>query len=268
MARIFISLTTIPPRILHPLFYQHLLHLQKQTIPVDTIFLTIPKTYQRFNLDSQCIDILNDIQSKISNLKIIWIEKDYGPSCKFLGPLLHHWDTLENQILILIDDDRFYDIKMSELYQNFFNTHSNILVSTGNQNLYFHQHSYLNWKDLEYRINPHHYVAAFMSCAFFLKHPFHKLANYTLEILQFIPSSFYHDEGILLNFIKFYRLIVYIINYPFINIIQQEMPFSLVEGNYVNRRYIENEIRIQTNKSNLLPHCSKLSKLNFFKFRH
>jgi hypothetical protein len=262
MNKFYIGVTTIPPRIQSPLFKEHMIHLLQQD-NCEKIFITIPKQYQRFILDSQCQIILNELLQISCKFEIIEIETDYGPACKFLGPLLYKCKEIQNNVLIIIDDDRFYNPQMTLVYKNFFQQYPNIDFVTGNQNLYFQPDLYSQQTSIEYKIHSYPYVAAFMSFAFIVNSDINELVNYTLYILKHIPPSFFHDEGILLNYLKFKDKKVFLINYQFINQIDQEMTDSLIEGKFVNRRHIENQIRLFTNQSNYFH--KKISKLNFYK---
>ena len=255
-------MTTIPPRILDSLFIEHLNHLLKQTIEFEKIFINIPIEYKRFKNNYNHLEILNNYLLNQSKFELIMLKEDYGPASKFLGPLLYKWDEIKDNILIIIDDDRFYDVKMCEIYKNFYQSFPHILFATGNQNLYFKQDLYLQCKEVEYKLNPTQYIAAFMSCSILIKDSIKNLIDYSMFILNHLQDSFYHDEGILLNYIKFNDFKVYNINYQFINIIQEEMTDSLIKGNFVNRHFIENEIRLITNSKHYFN--KKLSKLKFF----
>lgn len=260
--RIYITLTTIPPRIIDPLFKQHMIHLLKQNIIIQKIFINIPIQYKNFEFTLDCQLILDSIIQTSNLFEIIHLEKDYGPASKLLGPIIYKYSMIENNILIIIDDDRFYHENMSFIYHQFFELNPLILAVTGNQNLYFCLDSYLNCKSVSYFQSKTQYMAAFMSCALMMNPVYQSVLDYFFYILKELPDSFYHDEGILLNYLKFNKINVYNINFQFINVIEKEMSNALVESNHVNRRYIENEIRRLTNQSNYFHR--KISKLQFF----
>jgi len=279
-SRVYIALTTIPSRVMHPLFKQHLSHLATTTqlspsSVVTSIFLTIPRSYRRFSVQESedTRRVLHELSTQIPSLDIIDVEQDYGPACKYLGPLLHRWEQIVGHICIFVDDDRFYHRHIGHIYQQFFEQNPTVSMATGNQTLYSTRSYQQLLQQLEsadkngimtttYLINPTQSMAAFMSCAWKMIPSYHSFIDYTLHILRQIPMSFYHDEGILLNYIKFQNIVVYHINFPFINQIEHEMPDSLVNGNHVIRRDIENQIRLSTNQSRYFHRT--LTKLQFF----
>ena len=220
--KIFLAMTTIPDRFHSSIFKDQIHHLYQQTIPFEKLFLSIPIRYKRFpeipKLDTQ------DLEKKYSTLNIIWLEQDYGPSCKFLGPLIFRFKDIQNSILIIIDDDRYYNIQMNQIYSSFFENrqYHDIQIVSGNAEFYNQQFFYEKTPPtfLDIRTSNSKYISGFMSFAFCLRNPplFHKLTSYTQLILSDIPLAFYHDEGILLNFLWFEDIPVYYINYKFINI--------------------------------------------------
>lgn len=251
--KIFLSLTTIPPRIKDEKFLKHVLHLKNQTETFEKLYITLVKDYKRFPNENLEINILNKLE-QLNWIEIIWLEQDFGPACKFLGPLIKKYNNLDDNILIIIDDDRYYDVNMIKIYKNFFKSHSDIYVASGNQFFYFngliyntHDSNFIDIRETDIK-----YPAAFMSFAISFKYDWKELINYTIEIINNVEKSFFHDEGILLNFFKFKKIRVFYITFKFINYIKEEMTNSLVNGNFVNRQDIENNILEYTNKTNLL----------------
>lgn len=252
--KVYISLTTIPPRTRDPMFLEHLRFLGKQTIPIEKIFVCLARSYLRFPDESISETILAAIQ-EIPNIEILWMEKDEGPSCKFLGPLIYRQEEIQDNILVVMDDDRFYHPRMAELYQNFFQSNQEVEVASGNQKIYFHNMFYFHLKDsfLDIRESESRYVAAFMSFALCWRgpsSPLNRLVEYTRAILNLYPKSFFHDEGILLNYFRFQNIRVFYLNFRFINYVQQEMNSALCTSGLVNRDEVENTIQNLTNQ-----HC-------------
>jgi len=252
-ARIFIGMTTIPPRLQDPKFVPHLLCLNLQFPSFEKLFLTLPKSYKRFPNET-----LNRITlARIQNLKwleIIWLDEDYGPACKFLGPMIHKYDILKDNILIILDDDRFYDRSMIEIYKNFFNIYPHIKIVSGNPFFYFNQLMYNSCNHNYIKVLESHekYPSGFMSFAMHFSFDWKPLIEYTLHIIKHVDKAFYHDEGILLNFIRFLNISLFYIDYKFVNVVKEEMVNSLVNGNYIDRKEMEEKIMQYTNKNNLL----------------
>lgn len=251
--KIFLALTTIPPRIKDEKFLKHVLHLKNQTESFEKLFITLSKNYKRFPNEILDKNILNQLE-QMDWIKIIWLEEDFGPACKFLGPLIKKYNDLENNILIIIDDDRYYDVNMIKIYKNFFHKYNDIYVASGNQFFYFNGLIYNthNTNFIDIRETDIKYPAAFMSFAISFKYDWKPLINYTMNVINNVENSFFHDEGILLNFFRFKKIRVFYITFKFVNYIKEEMINSLVNGNFVNRQKIENNILEYTNKTNIL----------------
>jgi hypothetical protein len=242
----FLAMTSIPSRINDALFLDHVLHLQKQSIPFEKLFITLPKKYRRFEATIDPI-VLEKLAS-IAFVEILYIEQDYGPASKFLGPFLLKFSEIKSNVLIVIDDDRFYHYAMVEKYQNFFIDHPNELVASGNPELYFRQQRYLKTDSVKIVIPHLKYVSGFMSFALRVSDKLLSVADYSIFIIKHCHDAFFHDEGILLNFMTFSDISVYYINFPFVNVINQEMNDALCMLPNINRINIEEEIRIFSNK--------------------
>lgn len=254
--KIFISLSTIPPRSKTSLFYDHMTFLHKQTIPFEKIFLCIPKQYKRFYnqyVDQDTIQRLKDFYEE--RMDIIEMEKDYGPSCKYLGPLLYRYNEIQNNILIIIDDDRFFDIRMNEIYKTSFEKYPKYKIITGDQDFYFQVGRYKQITTDHFLIKESikKYPAAFMSFALSMDIDFKPLIDYSLKIIDLVPGSFFHDEGILMNYFLAQRIPCLEIEYKFINFVDEEMQDSLVNGRFIDRKKTEILIMETTNAYRLLP---------------
>jgi hypothetical protein len=118
---------------------------------------------------------------------------------------------LENNLLVVVDDDRKYN---KNLFCNFamgYMSNTNIRFSTGNWVDYFEK-NYKNMTDepLDYFIkseknNYNFYFGNGLGgfYGFCIKvENMDKFINYNFKILEKIPNSFFHDEGIILGFLK------------------------------------------------------------------
>lgn len=111
-----LSLTSIPSR------YQDLdkiiKSLNNQTFKFEKIFLHIPRKYKRnfkdYILDT---DLLKSLEDKYNNLKINYIDNDYGPGTKLLGMFETKYN-FENNFVVLLDDDNIYDNNILEIFDN------------------------------------------------------------------------------------------------------------------------------------------------------
>tara|TARA_Y100001980_G_C14548606_1_gene329942 strand:- start:373 stop:1137 length:765 start_codon:yes stop_codon:yes gene_type:complete len=111
---VIISLTTIPPRFKYlSLSIESILN---QTIKPDKIVIHIPEIYNNFSYENENLpQFLSD--------KVIYNRqtKDYGPATKLLG--LYNTELYNNMsnddIIIVIDDDRIYNNKLIETFLKF-----------------------------------------------------------------------------------------------------------------------------------------------------
>ena len=102
---IYISISTIPPRLKN--LNESIRSLLNQTRKPDKIFINIPYKYKRF---SETIED-NQIPKFDSNIVEVTRCEDCGPGTKLLGSL----NKFEkNSLVILADDDHFYEDYMIE----------------------------------------------------------------------------------------------------------------------------------------------------------
>jgi len=108
---IYISITTIPARIKD--LYKTVDSFLKQSKKPDKIFINIPLKYKRFK------EIVEDEQIPKFNNQIVEITRceDFGPGTKLLGSLNK---IKKNSLLILADDDHFYEDYMIEKFYQYY----------------------------------------------------------------------------------------------------------------------------------------------------
>ena len=113
---IYVSLTTIPPRIKN--LEKSVYSLLNQSRKPDKIFINIPHKYRRFK------EIINNDQ--IPNFEDSRIEitrcEDYGPGTKLLGSLNKF---AKDSLIILADDDNIYEDYMIEKFFYFYSNAPN-----------------------------------------------------------------------------------------------------------------------------------------------
>ena len=243
MIKIFIAMSIIPSRALDPRFIDNIRHLQKQQLPFEKLLISIPKQYKRFPNQTITPEVVQELKS-FPWIQIIHLEKDYGPASKFLGPLLHCKEALQDNILIIIDDDRTYSHKMTTLYSDFFVKNPTIHVVSGNPQLYYNVFFYqrLDPQFLDIREARSKYVSGFMSFALHCRHDWNDLVNYTFLVLEKFPDSFYHDEGILMNYFQCFNVGVFYINFKMIEFAEKEMVDALCESTSNLRKTVEQNI--------------------------
>lgn len=246
----YVALTTIPTRIKLPIFLENINNLiNNQTYYIETIFITIAKKYKRFN-EEISPSILNILEN-IPKIKIITLDEDYGPASKYLGPLINYYDTIENNLLIVIDDDRIYNKNLIKHFAIGFNSFPNITFSSGLWKEYFDK----NYKKMDpnflectlYKENNNNIffmgqgLGGFFGFAIKVKN-LEKFIQYNINILNKIPKSFFHDEGIILGYLKHNKETILYLKHLGCNIINEEMVDALCTSNLVDRGKIEKEI--------------------------
>ena len=78
-----------------------------------------------------------------------------------------------------------------------------------------------------------------------------KFINYNLMILKRIPKSFFHDEGIILGFLKYKEETILYLKHYGCNFIDNELIDALCKSNLVDRGRVEKEILQITNLENI-----------------
>ena len=108
---IYVSLSTIPQRLKN--LNESVESLLKQTQKPDKIFINVPFKYTRFS------ETIDDSQIPKFNNSIVEVTRcnDYGPGTKLLGSL----NKFEkNSLVVLADDDHFYEDYMIEKFSYFY----------------------------------------------------------------------------------------------------------------------------------------------------
>ena len=108
---IYVSLTTIPQRISN--LSKSVESLLKQTKKPDKIFINIPAEYKRFK------EVIEDHQIPKFDNEIVETTRceDFGPGTKLLGSI----NKMEkNSLIILVDDDHYYENYMIEEFYKFY----------------------------------------------------------------------------------------------------------------------------------------------------
>ena len=256
----YVSLTTIPSRIKLDDFYENVHDfIHNQTYDIEKFFVVLPKKYKRFKEEIPK-DKIEKIE-KINKVEIIYIDEDYGPASKYLGPLIYKYNEIENNILIIIDDDRKYNPNLVKHMYIAFHSYSNIKFATGYWKEYFSKnYNSMNINDLEINIykekNDHTFFYGNGLGGFYgfgIKVTNMKdFIDYHLKILERLPKSFYHDEGISLGYLKYKNENILLLKHKGCNYIKEELVDALCNGGFVNRELIEKQILQLTNIENIL----------------
>jgi len=101
---IYLTMTTIPERLIHPWFYENL----KNTLNLNgdfKVLLNIPNTFK--STGEEYIIPQNVLNLQKGNLIINRVSEDYGPITKLFGALLNE-NISDNDVLLVCDDDIHY----------------------------------------------------------------------------------------------------------------------------------------------------------------
>lgn len=259
MKKYYIGLTTIPSRIKLPIFKENIEELLKYEC-IENIFITIAKKYKRFE-ETISHEIISYLQS-IPKIIIILLEEDYGPASKYLGPLIHYQTILQNNILIIVDDDRRYNKNLINHFKIAYDSYPNIIFSSGMWSDYFNK-KYKNITDNNLEIelykednnNKFFYgqgVGGFFGFAIKIVDNMDKFISYNFKIMERIPKSIYHDEGIILGYLKYKCETIMYLKHKGCEIYKNELVDALCTSNLVDRGKIEKEILQITNLEKIL----------------
>jgi hypothetical protein len=260
--KIYIALSTIPSRANEDILLKNINHfILSQTESIEKIFITLPKKYLRFK-EKISENIITKLKLN-SKIEIIDIEQDYGPASKYLGPLIHKYDIIKNNLLFIIDDDRIYNKNIIKNFIIAHNSYPTIKFMTGLWTTYFDKNykamhpDYLdiNLKKEENnnKINYGDGVGGFYGfCLNIIDNEFKDFIQYNHTILNKIKKSCFHDEGIILSYLKVREEYILYLKHIGCHFVNMKEPDALWKSNLCDRKKMEYEIVELTNKEHLL----------------
>ena len=256
----YVALTTIPSRIKLLSFSENIKSfIDKQTYPIEQLFITIAKKYKRFseNISDKIINSLKNIPK----VTLIILENDLGPASKYMGPLEKYYNILENNLLIIIDDDRIYNENLVKNFAIASNSYPSINFMSGKWIDYFSKnYKYMDHNKLEIEIfkekNDNLFpfgssLGGFFGFAINVIN-LEKFIEYNKIILNRIEKSFFHDEGIILGYLKYKEENILYLKHYGCNYIENELVDALCDSGLCDRRKVEQEILNITNLETLL----------------
>jgi hypothetical protein len=255
----YVSLTTIPSRIKLDIFQDNINDfIKNQTYPIENMFIVIANKYKRFS-EKIPVNIINNLKNKFKVIIII-LENDLGPASKYLGPLQEYENILKDNLLVIIDDDRKYNKNLIKNFIIGYNSFPNIIFSSGLWEEYFNK-NYKNIDDnlLEFILykekNDNNFffgqgVGGFFGFCIKVEN-IKKFIDYNNIILDKIPKSMFHDEGIIIGYLKYNKETILYLKHKGCDIIKEELIDALCTSNLVNRGQIEKEILKLTNLEKL-----------------
>ena len=199
----FVGMATIPSRCNDPEFLLRLHHLLfSQSYPIAKLFITIPKTYKRFN-ETISADRIKEIESIDNRIEIILVDEDLGPALKYLGPMLHKKDQIQNHALCIVDDDQYYSNYLISHFMEILESHKDVDYICTDDNYWFNAtHEYIRNNNTISSIverSPHR-PSGFAGFMIVMNSSNMGLDKYTLEVLKNVQNAFCHDEGILFGY--------------------------------------------------------------------
>ena len=117
--KIYLSLTTIPERLVHPWFYNNLKNLMNLMNLNGNykVILNIPETFkgtgEKYIIPQNVLDLQKD------NLIINRVQEDYGPITKLLGTLMNNNIPDDACIMICDDDIPYYKDFVKLIYKEY-----------------------------------------------------------------------------------------------------------------------------------------------------
>lgn len=250
--KVYIGLTTIPSRI--NILINNLNHFVKnQNYDYEKIYITIPKKYKRFNdsINNNTLELLK----KNKRVEIILIEKDLGPASKYLGPLMNNYIN-QNDLLIIIDDDRIYNKNLVKNLSTAYRSFSEYQFFSGLWSYFFDKnYKFLDNEFLEITINQEknqdnfkfgNGLGGFFGFGLSINDK-KKFIDYNLKIMELVKKSFYHDEGIMLGYLKKNQEYIIYLKHKGCELYDKEPVDALCKSGLCNRQLVEKEILYITN---------------------
>lgn len=254
--KIVVSLTTIPSRGAE-LLRNVKKFIKTQNQSIDTFFINIPKQYKRFK-EKISPRIIEELQ-KIPKVVILNLENDVGPASKYLGPLEN--ENMDQTLLIIIDDDRLYNYNLVRHFLIAYRSFPQYEFYAGLWNYFFNKkYKYLTNDFLEITIKQEKNIPNFQFgdglggfFGFCLKlENKEKFIRYHYDIFSRYKKSFFHDEGISMNYIKNNELpIVYLKQVGCLHYDKESVDALCLSGT-CNRSNVEKDIYYITQNENLL----------------
>ena len=181
------------------------------------------------------------------------MSEDHGPASKYLGPLTQKIDDIEESLMVVVDDDRFYNKNLLRNFRLGFGLFPDFRFATGDGSLYF-ERNYPEMRDdfVEFHIRKNMVqLAGFYGFCIRVRE-MQELVDYHMTILNRVPKSFWHDEGITHAYLAVKGEEVLILKHRGCCRIGSEPPDALCRTTKFSRGAIEEEIVSVTLKEGLL----------------
>jgi len=122
-SNIYVTLTTIPERLIHPWFYNNLKHLMSLNGKYK-VLLNVPETFkatgEKYIIPENILELQKD------NLIINRLKEDHGPITKLFGALLNDDIPDDATILVCDDDIHYYEDFVKLIYKEYKNNKAKV----------------------------------------------------------------------------------------------------------------------------------------------
>lgn len=250
--KICFALATIPSRIKRQVFFDQIEGLIKnQSMPADKVFVTVSERYKRLGnstVDRESLDRLKGYE-KVD----VIVSEDFGPASKYLGPLIHRKEEMDGGLLVVVDDDRFYNRNLIKHFSIGFDLYPECRFATGDGSLYFRSdydsmsEDYVSFRTVKDR----GLLEGFYG--FCIKaEGLEEFVEYQKRVLDMVPESFFHDEGISKTYLNRKKENLMVLDHIGCYKIKEEPPDALCKTTPLGRPQIESKILSVTVDKNLL----------------
>jgi mannosyltransferase OCH1-like enzyme len=242
---VYISLTTIPPRLLSNEFENVINSLINQVVKPKNIIVNICKQYRRdFQIEFNAIEErINFLKSKYTSL-VFNISEDYGPITKIIG-LVHLTDITinEDDIVVVVDDDWMMNSMMTFYYRYVYQLYTCDCVMINERDIINQSAGQFIDTNILFYDNYHNFIFGWLSFSFRFKFV-RRLLDFYRENLHLDDWFWKHDDLIITLFYKKLGLYACGINM------------------YFNNSFIDGRLQIEENGALRMEHDTYHKRIN------
>jgi len=198
----YVSLTSVPTRLLSDHLFDVLDSLTTQSVPASKIFLSVCTSYKRkFNKQYDAVTINQRIVKITESYPSVQVirTKDYGPATKILGLLeynaqnkfLNPWDQI-----IVVDDDTIYSKNMILSHSLCHQLYGSDVTAINEDTLINNWSPYsfnINQDNVFFQNNYNGFLYGWLSFGIMYRVT-HDLTNFFIHQLKIFPGIFFHDD--------------------------------------------------------------------------
>ena len=185
---VYISLATIPPRLIRDEFENVIKNLFTQHVIPKNVIVNICDVYRReFQIDPEVIKAkISELKAKYNNL-IFNVSVDYGPITKILG--LTHLNNVkinDDDIIIVIDDDWQMKPCMTFYYRYMYQLYNCDCIFINEQEIIDQPNGKFIDNNVLFYDNYCNFIYGWLSFSFKYKH--------VVQLLNFYKANMHHDD--------------------------------------------------------------------------